>query len=404
MNSHNFIKAAAAGALALNGGVSDSGIGETNTCNVGDDTCQQQQQLPMCPRERYLRKYHQPRVCETSQRTSRPEKGSHEREFIYSKLKESGAGASLVPNQQTVTCPIGKVQSLENEMAVKGFDTTWIVENTSTKHVVVAWIIDGIEYSPFHPDMKAIDDPMAVVKPGDWISVPTFESFVYHVREIIDDGALGNIVLQHRIGMIPIGEPSDNNYCDSTTTGTAKKPLDVEPYTPGLELKQIESGRLDTRDRPCNTIDIGFRNQVGCPLSVYYASTLTEVPDKGFSCDEKYKFHMGTQDSSQDFMWDWNSATKYEGSVIGHTFVARLASDPSIIIQKYTLEPTKIIDCPTSKKQQVVPAVLNGEAEEVTITQGTTLPSADDETEERLMMIDSVPLLATASIAHGISG
>ncbi|OEU22086.1 hypothetical protein FRACYDRAFT_267155, partial [Fragilariopsis cylindrus CCMP1102] len=216
-------------------------------------------------------------------------------------------------------------------MAVKGFDTTWIVENTSTKHVVVAWIIDGIEYSPFHPDMKAIDDPMAMVKPGDWISVPTFESFVYHVREIIDDGALGNIVLQHRIGMIPIGEPSDNNYCDST----AKKPLDVEPYTPGLELKQTESGRLDTRDRPCNTIDIGFRNQVGCPLSVYYASTLTEVPDKGFSCDETYKFHMGTQGSSQDFMWDWNSATKYEGSFIGHTFVARLASDPSVIIQKY---------------------------------------------------------------------
>ena len=148
MNSHNFIKAAAAGALALNGGVSDSGIGETNTYNVGDDTCQQQQQqqLPMCPRQRYLPKYHAPRVCETSQRTSRPEKGSHERELIYSKLKESGAGASLVPNQQTVTCPIGKVQSLENEMAVKGFDTTWIVENTSTKHVVVAWIIDGIEY------------------------------------------------------------------------------------------------------------------------------------------------------------------------------------------------------------------------------------------------------------------
>jgi hypothetical protein len=169
-------------------------------------------------------------------------------------------------------------------------------------------------------------------------------------------------------------------------------------------LKKTESGRLGTSDRPCNTIDIGFRNQVGCPLSVYYASTLTEVPDKGFSCDENYKFHMGTQSSSQDFMWDWNSATKYEGSYIGHTFVARLASDPSVIIQKYTLEPTKIIDCPTSKKQQVVAAVSNNETEEVTITQGTTLPSAVDEIEERLTMIDSVPLLATASTAHGISG
>ena len=134
---------------------------------------------------------------------------------------------------------------------------------------------------------------------------------------------------------------------------------------------------------------------------------MTEVPDEGFSCDEKYIFHMGTQPSSQDFMWDWNSATKYEGSFIGHTFVARLASDPSIIIQKYTLEPTKIIDCPTSKKQQVVvaAAVSNDEAEEVTITQGTILPSAaDDENEERLTMSDSVPpLLATATSTQRIS-
>ena len=178
----------------------------------------------------------------------------------------------------------------------------------------------------------------------------------------------------------------------------------MEPYTPDLELKKTESGRLGTSDRPCNTIDIGFRNQVGCPLSVYYASTLTEVPDKGFSCDENYKFHMGTQSSSQDFMWDWNSATKYEGSYIGHTFVARLASDPSVIIQKYTLEPTKIIDCPTSKKQQMVAAVSNNEAEEVTITQGITLPSADNETDERLTISDSVPLLAAATSTHGISG
>jgi hypothetical protein len=429
---YNFIKAAAAGALALTGGgVSDGdvgvgvgvGVGE-NTCNdvVGDvnsnggdgingiDTCQQ---LPQCPRQRYLTKYHAPRFCETNQRPSRPEKGSNQRGLIYLKLKESGSGASFVPNQQTVTCPMGtEVKSLENkEIAVKGFDTTWIVENTSTKHVVVAWIINDIEYSPFHPNMKAIDDPMAIIKPGDWISVPTFESFVYHVREIIEDNggatALGNIVLQHRVGMIPIGKPSDTNkYCDLSEK---PPPLDVEPYTPGLELKQIEFGRLDTKDRPCNTIDVGFRNQVGCPLSVYYANTLhmTEVPDEGFSCDEKYIFHMGTQPSSQDFMWDWNSATKYEGSFIGHTFVARLASDPSIIIQKYTLETTKIIDCPTSKKQQVVvaAAVSNDEAEEATITQGTILPSAaDDENEERLTMSDSVPpLLATATSTHRIS-
>ncbi|MGK3747515.1 MAG: hypothetical protein ACI8RD_010894 [Bacillariaceae sp.] len=70
MASHNFIKAAAAGALALNGGgISDGGVGETNTCNaVGplalneggvNDTCQQQRVLPQCPRQLNRPVYHQ---------------------------------------------------------------------------------------------------------------------------------------------------------------------------------------------------------------------------------------------------------------------------------------------------------------------------------------------------------
>jgi len=390
MASHNFIKAAAAGALALNGG---GGV---------DDTCQHV--LPQCPGNPFLPLYHHPQFCET--RPSRPEKGHDERGLIYRKLKESGTGASRVPNQQTVTCPVGEVQSLDNEMASKGFDTTWIVENTSKKNVVVAWSVDEFEWSPFHPDLKARDDPKAMIRPGEWISIPTFESFVYHVREIDDDGALGNIVLQHRIGMIPIGNPNDNHQCDATS-------LDVEPYSPGLELEEQEFGREGasdwtegTRDRPCNTIDIGFRNQVGCPLSVYWANALEEVPEEGFSCAEKYRFHMGTQASSQDFMWDWNSATKYEGSIIGHTFVARLESDPSVVIQKYTLEPTKIIDCPTDKEKQLI-VVSNEETEEIIVAQGTTtLFAADEDIEERLTAIDSSvsSLLAAHAGANGISG
>jgi hypothetical protein len=33
-----------------------------------------------------------------------------------------------------------------------------------------------------------------------WTSVPTFESFVYHVIEINEDGTRGDVVLQHRAG------------------------------------------------------------------------------------------------------------------------------------------------------------------------------------------------------------
>jgi hypothetical protein len=46
--------------------------------------------------------------------------------------------------------------------------------------------------------------------------------------------------------------------------------------------------------------------------------------------------------------------TKYEGSYIGHTFVARLASDPKVVIDTYTLEPTRIVDCPDMKQKVTV--------------------------------------------------
>ena len=140
MASNNIIKAAATAALASNGGV-----------------------VPECP-SRPFPKYHNPHVCQT--KPSRPMEGDNERRMVYDTLLASGTGASLVPNTQTVTCPFGEVQPLESPTAVRGFDTTWIVENTSKKNVVVAWIVDGIEYSPFHPDLKPMEDPKAILKPG----------------------------------------------------------------------------------------------------------------------------------------------------------------------------------------------------------------------------------------------
>ena len=53
-------------------------------------------------------------------------------------------------------------------------------------------------------------------------------------------------------------------------------------------------------------------------------------------------------------MWDWGSKTKYEQSFIGHTYVARRADDPKVVVDRFTIEPTRIIDCPNPKQQQVV--------------------------------------------------
>lgn len=365
----NIAKAAAVGALAMNGG-GDGPAGNGRLHPMGSVTSGTNEQplnsiVPECPSQP-LPVYHHHDVC-LSKPAHLP-KGHVERKVIYERLKAGGTGATLVPNQHTVVCPL-MVQSLENPTAIKGFDTTWIVENTSKNNVVVAWIVNGEEYSPFEPDVKPMDDPKAILKPGEWTSVPTFESFVYHVREIEEDGAPGIILLQHRAGLIPMGNPRDH-ACDANLP-------DVEPFDPNAGVTAPQFQRIPTHPkRLCNTIDVGFRNQVGCPLHVYWANQLTDVPGDGFNCGEKFRFHLGTKPAPQDFFEDWNSMTKYEGSFVGHTFVARLASDPNIVIDSYTLQPTRIVDCPNTKEQRL--HLTSEFAEAVVEAEGTILPLQDE--------------------------
>jgi len=317
--------------------------------------------VPECPVPP-LTHFHNEDVCLT--RPVRLNLGDVQRKDIYQRLKDSGLGATLVPNQQTVVCPI-EVQNLESPVAVKGFDTTWVVENTGSKTAVVSWVVDGIEWSPYNPGMKAVDDPKAHVPPGEWLNVPTFDSFVYHVREIEEDGTVGQIVLQHRVGLIPIGNPNGLS-CDLS------KP-DVEPVDPITAVTLKDFARKATpAKRKCNVIDVGFRNQAGCPLHVYWASGNSIVPESGFNCGEKFRFHLGTKPAPQDFMQDWESSTKFEGSFIGHTFVARLASDPNIVVDSYTIETTKIIDCPSLK--QKVATGSNKAAQAVVEAEGLVTP------------------------------
>jgi hypothetical protein len=284
-----------------------------------------------------------------------------------------------------------QVQNLENPSAIKGFDTTWIVENTASTPVVVSWVVDGVEWSPFKPDVKPMDDPNAILKPGDFAAVPTFESFVYHVREISEEtGDAGNVLLQHRAGLVPIGNPQQY-MCDASL-------MDVEPVNPDTAERKIEYKRTRTHEhRRCNTIDIGFRNQVGCPLHVYWANQLADVPTEGFNCGEKFKFHLGTKPATQDFMFDWESSTKFEGTYIGHTFVARLASNPDIVIDSYTLGPTRVIDCPNMKQQ--VAAASREQAEAVVGAEGTIQPLEEQEIAAAgaAIMADAVGGMASSS-------
>ena len=94
-------------------------------------------------------------------------------------------------------------------------------------------------------------------------------------------------------GMIPLGR----HWAKPAPTR-----IDPEPQNSrALEENppQTEAGRIPTRGRPCNIVDVGFRNEAGFPLSVYYAGTLKEIPESGFTCHEEYHFHMGLKAAPQ---------------------------------------------------------------------------------------------------------
>ena len=50
-------------------------------------------------------------------------------------------------------------------------------------------------------------------------------------------------------------------------------------------------------------------------------------------------------------MHSWESRTKFEATFVGHTWVARLASDMDIVVDTYTVEPLVVRDCPTLTNQ-----------------------------------------------------
>jgi hypothetical protein len=63
------------------------------------------------------------------------------------------------------------------------------------------------------------------------------------------------------------------------------------------------------------------------------------------SCHEQFKFHLGTNPYSNNFHWDWDSQTKFEGTYVGHNFVFRLQAKDEIVVDSVTVLPTYVEDC-----------------------------------------------------------
>ena len=272
------------------------------------------------------------------------------RDQRYQQLKEEG-GVQRVPNVKTVTCPTEPV-NLKETGSGQGYDTTWFVENTASVAVVLCWInpATGKEYSAVDSSIAPpVQDPRAILEPGEWKAVWTHEGHVFYARELDPEtGQAGRIVLQHRTGLYPVGKG---------VTGLSCPEPDVEPI-------DAETGMLIpafTRTVPpgkhlrrCNQIDIGFRNAANCPLNAYYIPDHYNLSGATQCPVEKFKLHLGLEGTTPDFHWDWASNTKFEGSAIGHSFAFRLASNPSVLVETVTLEPTKVIDCPAPTEESVV--------------------------------------------------
>jgi hypothetical protein len=323
-------------------------------------------------------RYHSDNVCDRAEYNRF--KAAFDR---VAKAESLGAGSrhELVPNERTVHCP-AHVQSLypasspgENEW-VTGFDRSWIVENTASTPVVVLWVDphDGIEKSAFSDAMPPTTDPEAVLAPGQWTVVSGYEGHVFHVREVMPDGTMGRVLLQHRLGWIAVGakltdrarqlvcpdnddppvlsmdtdhHENDNNDSDSTESTTTDGGDGV--YHPDF----VRTPPRD--DRHCNRQDVGFRNVLGCPVHGFYVEEDT--------CDEVFKMHLGVGGSTDgSFMDDWTSRTKFEATYSGHTFVFRSAHTGAEV-DRITIRPTAITDCPDDAAQTAIVQRSAAEAE-----------------------------------------
>lgn len=303
--------------------------------------------VTVCPKKGSIAdgiKYHDNHVCNRDgYNVYKANVGRFDRIQAYRKI----GGLSTVPNQKTISCPVNgaRVNMKDEHTPNVGFDTVWFVENHASTPVVVSYVnAQGTEVSARNPKISpATADPTAILRPNQWMAVYAFEGHEFVVREVLKGGLAGNVLLQHRAGLIPIGA----NF--AMAAGTICDPAhDIEPMVDETTTAPVFQRTPTQLDRPCNTMDIGFRNVASCPLHGYY------VKGEGDKCTEKFKLHLGVESTTTDFLHDWSSATKFEGTFVGHTFHFRLASNPTILVDTVTVQPIYVTDCPVSSAAAVL--------------------------------------------------
>ena len=115
------------------------------------------------------------------------------------------------------------------------------------------------------------------------------EGDVFHVRELNEDGTTGMVLLQHRAGLIPVGNKA--RHLMTCPTNDDREPVKTVNKTVNIDSKSMEATRAaETIQQPlvdpvtgrnvridgyarnlakpnklkrCNTMDVGFRNMAG---------------------------------------------------------------------------------------------------------------------------------------------
>jgi hypothetical protein len=319
--------------------------------------------VTVCPPEKGIiagSKYHADTTCDRA--SYHRFKCSLNRHARYRMYKEIGH-IDAVPDQKTVTCPAAgaRVDMTDSHHRPGiGLDTVFFIENQSSGPIVISYVNKEtqLEVSAMNPKITpATADPNAILAPGRWVPIYGYEGHEYVIREVLKTGVAGNVLLQHRAGLIPIGMNANADMMNCTNY------IDTEPMQGNVTAPAFQRTKAPSAYKPCNTMSIGFRNVAQCPLHGYYVSS-----GEGEQCHEAFKFHLGTDRITSDFMWNWSSRTKYEDTFVGHTFHFRSAAQPSLgLIDTVTLAPIRVTDCPTTTV--TVPICIHGETIPITIPQ-----------------------------------
>jgi len=152
---------------------------------------------------------------------------------------------------------------------------------------------------------------------------------VWHVL-----GNPGQVLMKHRMG---------NTYINNQFGATCPELL-VED---GDDVDKSPNGM----DHDCNVLRKTLINKVGCPVDIYFAP---QNKIEGYDC-ELLSSHLGSIDSfltserKAGDIYGHNSPLKFENTYNGHSFVARMSHDQSLVA-RIEFEHDTVKDCPNHER------------------------------------------------------